>query len=184
MTKPTPDSLSPIHHPCMIVLQGKVHFALPNLWEVLEPGRLVSLTRHGSFEVEHTGDSYGIIRHTTTNGRLIRLFIPERDWLIVSDGIFRSYECNYDSFVKTCRISYLAVRFLGSRQINPLLVGPFYIDTEREFWANRFKGESKVILGKATRLVFEVRDSAEAAFKPDPRELAFLLLGKSRLDHA
>lgn len=64
----------------------------------LRQGDNIQWNKHGRFVVEYIGESYGIIRNTTTNGKEVVVFIPPERWLVASNGRFNSFRPNYESF--------------------------------------------------------------------------------------
>ena len=66
---------------------------------LLEPGQVVKYRRHGSFELCYAGYDHAVIKHTTLSGKVMHLFVPERRWLAVSNGSFKTSEPYYDTYL-------------------------------------------------------------------------------------
>lgn len=90
--------LETLQGPTFMSVNGYVLFSLGGTRRTLRQGDAVQWNKHGRFVVEYIGESHGIIRNTTINGKEVVMFIPSERWLVASNGRFTSFRPNYETF--------------------------------------------------------------------------------------
>jgi hypothetical protein len=87
--------------PSFLVIHGRVHWSQGGIEGILNIlTDTLSYKKHGKFKAEYTGDSYAIIHHTTTGGKVKKLFVPPEKRLYVSNGRLAVMDVNYQSFLE------------------------------------------------------------------------------------
>ncbi len=153
VTPSVTDPMFGIRVPLFLVVYGHViHNIAVDLQHtrVLDPGKVIQYKRHGMFELEYAGEDFGVIKHTTTSGHIQYLYIPQRKWLAVSNGSYRSDDLNYDSALRCW--AYLRDRPKQSRSdTSPAgtassdLIEKYQLllDAYRDYWSRNFANLSQ-----------------------------------------
>jgi hypothetical protein len=90
-----------IRVPTFMVVHGHVlHWMAvdKNSERIMKAGDSVRYNRHGEFKVCCIHGGHAIIVHTTRYGKIMNLVVPERQWLDVSNGSYRTTNPHYESF--------------------------------------------------------------------------------------
>lgn len=108
-TPPVADSSFGIRTPGFIVIYGHVLHVIAAQYKhqrFLKAGHRVGYKRHGDFQVCCIHGGHAVIKHTTLSGGIMTLVVPDKQWLNVSNGSYRTMSPYYPSFEST--YSFLA----------------------------------------------------------------------------
>jgi hypothetical protein len=86
--------------PGFVIVNGQVTCHMGGHFSRLKPGEELHYKKHGSFILEYAGLDYGIIHHVTRYWQVVKIFIPVRKRMLISNGQWECDWVHWDSYQK------------------------------------------------------------------------------------
>lgn len=92
------DVLFSIRVPSFVTVHGLVRYLMGGYRGELPIGQELRYRKHGKFVPVYAGDDHAVIKHTTTRGEDMFLFVPQQKMLSISNGVSKVGWVHYPSY--------------------------------------------------------------------------------------